>query len=186
VYEIARHGGDVIDGRLMEAENEEDVFEGPAARLVEAVLQLGGASPALSAPSPLAAKIRDLIPVVQDAIIATTLTDARAIEELGISPEDFLEHVAACKRRDQLVDQFDALRCQAWAMPVRNFDDAVLLAEIAQHDALDFVAHGESDGLIDPPCYDQEAYGRLTMAVLSLAGRPFNARSTQSAETRHG
>ena len=33
------YSGDVVDGKLMEAECEEDVFLGPAARLVEAVLQ---------------------------------------------------------------------------------------------------------------------------------------------------
>ena len=54
--------------------------------------------------------------------------------------------------------------------------DAVLLAEIAQHHAHDWPAIGESDGLIDPACYDLEAYGRLTRAVLALAGRPFNAQ----------
>ena len=37
--EIARYGGDVVAGKLMEAEDEEDVFLGPAARLIEAVLQ---------------------------------------------------------------------------------------------------------------------------------------------------
>ena len=37
--EVARYGGDIVDGKLMEAENEEDVFTGPAARLIEAVLQ---------------------------------------------------------------------------------------------------------------------------------------------------
>jgi hypothetical protein len=44
--EIARHGGDVVDGKLMEAEDEEDVFLGPAGRLIEAVLQFAkGAKP---------------------------------------------------------------------------------------------------------------------------------------------
>jgi len=40
--EVARYGGDVVDGKLMEAEDEEDVFTGPAARLIEAVLQFSG------------------------------------------------------------------------------------------------------------------------------------------------
>jgi hypothetical protein len=35
--EVARHGGDVLGGKLIETESE-DVFVGPAARLVEAVL----------------------------------------------------------------------------------------------------------------------------------------------------
>jgi hypothetical protein len=39
--EIARHGGDVVDGKLMEAENEEDVFVGPAARRLDGVVQVG-------------------------------------------------------------------------------------------------------------------------------------------------
>lgn len=44
--EIARYGGDVVDGKLMEAEDEEDVFLGPAGRLIEAVLQFAkGAKP---------------------------------------------------------------------------------------------------------------------------------------------
>jgi hypothetical protein len=44
--EVARYGGDVVDGKLMEAEDEEDVFLGPAGRLIEAVLQFAkGAKP---------------------------------------------------------------------------------------------------------------------------------------------
>jgi hypothetical protein len=42
-------------------------------------------------------------------------------------------------------------------------------------------AHGESDGLVDPACYDLEAYGYLTMAVLGLAGKSFNAVPTGQA-----
>jgi hypothetical protein len=40
--EIARHGGEVLDGKLKEAEDREDTFQGPAARLIVAVLQFGG------------------------------------------------------------------------------------------------------------------------------------------------
>ena len=42
--EIAWYGGDIVDGRLMEAEDEEEVFIGPAGRLIEAVLQFPGAT----------------------------------------------------------------------------------------------------------------------------------------------
>ena len=65
---------------------------------------------------------------------------------------------------------------EAWAAPVRTMGDAVLLAEIAQHHANDWPAIGEFDGLSDPVNYSVEAFGRLTMAVLALASRPFNAQ----------
>ena len=48
--EIARYGGDVVAGKLMEAEDEEDVFLGPAARLIEAVLQFSGSLPEEASP----------------------------------------------------------------------------------------------------------------------------------------
>jgi hypothetical protein len=49
--EIARHGGNVIDGELTEADSD-DVFEGPAARLIEAVLHFRDPSPQGTAMSP--------------------------------------------------------------------------------------------------------------------------------------
>ena len=48
--EIARYGGDVVDGKLMEAEDEEDVFLGPAGRLIEAVLQFSRSLPEEASP----------------------------------------------------------------------------------------------------------------------------------------
>ena len=116
------------------------------------------------------------MPQVQAAVIATTRTDAKAIGELGIDPDEFPEHVAAENHLKALEDQLQALVDAAWAAPVRTFGDAVLLAEIAQHHAHDWPAIGEADGLTNPVCYDLEAFGRLTMAVLALAGRPFNAQ----------
>jgi hypothetical protein len=148
--------------------------QGPA-HLIKAVLDLGASPAPASKGSPLAEKIRALMPQVQAALLACTDADDKATKAGINDHDDFPEYVAARKHEDQLKKQFATLCAEAWAMPVRGFEDAVLLAEIAQHKALDFVAHGESDGLIDPACYDLEAYGRLTMAVLALAGKPFNA-----------
>ena len=131
--------------------------------------------------SPLAEKIRNLLPQVQTAITASTDTEAKAKEELGISPNDFPEHVAAEKHAMAMEDQLQALVDEAWAAPVRTFGDAVLLAEIAQHQAHDWPAIGESDGLTNPT-FALEAFGRLTMAVLTLAGRPFNAQPVAAPE----
>jgi hypothetical protein len=123
--------------------------------------------------SPLAQKIRVLIPELQAAVLATSDADAKAMR-IGIKQEKFAEYVAASERVDQLREQFDALVTEAWATPVRSFDDAVLTAEIVQHKALDWVAHGESDGLLHPASeHDDEAVGRLVMAVLALARKPY-------------
>ena len=124
----------------------------------------------------MAEKIRSLMPQVQAAIIASTRTDAKAIADLRIDPDKFPEHVAAERHAELLEGQLAALVAEAWAAPVRTMGDAVLLAEIAQHHANDWPAIGESDGLSDPVNYSVEAFGRLTMAVLALAGRPFNAQ----------
>jgi hypothetical protein len=173
--ELAYFGADKEpDDRTMSALENGDCFGGPAARLIE-VLQFAQCGVATDT-SPLAGKIRNLMPQVQAAIIATTRTDAKAIGELGIDPDEYPEHVAAEKHVKALEDQLQALVDAAWAAPVRNFGDAVLLAEIAQHHAHDWPAIGEADGLTNPVCYDLEAFGRLTMAVLALAGRPFNAQ----------
>src|SRR5262245_17541124 len=82
--------------------------------------------------SPLAQEIRELMPRLQAALIL-----AKSGADSG-------------KRADQLEAVFDRLCDQAWAAPVRNFDDLVLLAEIAQHSARDWPAHGKSDGLDYP------------------------------------
>ena len=87
-----------------------------------------------------------------------------------------------CCHTGILKGQLAALVDEAWAAHVRTMGDAALLAEIAQHHAHDWPAIGESDGLIDPACYDLEAYGRLTIAVLALAGRPFNAQPVAAPE----
>jgi hypothetical protein len=140
--ELAYFGADKDpDDRTMSALENGDCFGGPAARLIEAVLQFAQRGVATDT-SPLAGKIRGLMPQVQAAIIATTRTDAKAIGELGIDPDEFPEHVAAENHVKALEDQLQALVDAAWAAPVRTFGDAVLLAEIAQHHAHDWPAIG--------------------------------------------
>lgn len=131
--------------------------------------------------SALAQQIRTLLPELQAAILAKTGADARAIGA-GVDPDEFPEHIDASRHAEQLETDLAVLVDKLWSSPVRSFEDVVLIAEIAQHKALDWVTHGESDGLLDPACYDLEAYGRLTMAVLALAGKPFNAHACGAAE----
>ena len=78
---------------------------------------------------------------------------------------------------DQLDARLDALIAEAWAAPVRSFDDAVLLAEIIQHQQSDWPTCGEaSEDLLHPPnVHNDEAVGRLVRAVLALAEKPFTA-----------
>jgi hypothetical protein len=65
--------------------------------------------------------------------------------------------IEKCCHTGILKGQLAALVDEAWAAQVRTMGNAVLLAEIAQHHAHDWPAIGESDGLIDPACYDLEA-----------------------------
>jgi hypothetical protein len=125
--------------------------------------------------SPLAQDIRALIPQLQAAILAKGDADAKAINA-RVDVDAFPEYVAASECADRLQTRFDALVTEAWAAPVRSLDDAALLAEIAQHKFVDWVAHGEPCGLRQPQGElpeDDETVGRLIAAVLTLAGRPF-------------
>jgi hypothetical protein len=120
--EVARHGGDVIDGKLMEAENDEDVFLGPAARLVEAVLQLGGAGPAAMSPTH-AAHYQEWRALIEE--------HARRFpsgEEDGKTPAEIKAEEA---RMSEHMEAISRLACRIiHEEPVRTWGDVALRAQI--------------------------------------------------------
>jgi len=138
--------------------------------------------------SPLAQKIRALIPAVQEAVIAEQDAEHRAIEERR-EAEACPTWRAARKRTLELDAELTALSQQLWRTPVGDFDNILLRAEIAQHHACDWPA--SSDGLEDPGAYSLRAYGEVTMAVLAMGGRRFSRHGTmlaflQGTEARNG
>ena len=97
----------------------------------------------------LAREIRTLMPELQRALLAVTDADDEA-HKMGVEPENDAGWIKAKAHTDELEGAFDGLCAEIWAAPVRSFEDVVLLAEICQHHADDWPAHGESDGLIHP------------------------------------
>ena len=106
--------------------------------------------------------------------------DTEAIEA-GVEVETHPPYITARVRADRLEGQFDALVAEATAAPVRcDLDDAVLLAEIAQHRLGQWVhVEEETEGLLCPsgtlPEKNETVLPRLIMAVLTLGGKPFAA-----------
>jgi len=117
--EVARHGGDIVDGKLMEAEDEEDVFLGPAARLIEAVLQLGGADPCALSPAH-AEHQREW-----DDLIKQFLRDFPDHEQAGMTKAEIEADEA---RMAKSMDVISALMGRIFAVPARTWGDVMLYA----------------------------------------------------------
>src|SRR5262249_19701238 len=103
--------------------------------------------------TPLAQEIRDLLPKLQRAILAKTDADEECMK-MGVVPEADAGYRKAAAHADELEETFAALCREAWAAPVRSFEDVVLLAEIVQHIAGDWPVYPtESEPLLDPPSH---------------------------------
>jgi hypothetical protein len=128
---------------------------------------------------PLHVAIRDLMPKVQKANGDAIAADAKAIG-LGVDLDTYPELIAAREHRDKLEAALKKLIEELWTAPVSSFADVLIQAEVAQHEACDWPAPYGSDGLVDPVAYSREAFGRLTMAVLTMDGRRFSAHGYQA------
>jgi hypothetical protein len=175
--EIARHGGDVVDGKLMEAEDEEDVFLGPAARLVEAVLKFGGCGNT-SAMSPAHAEhFREW----------RTLIDEHAHnfpsgEEDGRTPAEIKADEA---RMGEHLEEISQRACRILAEPVHPWGDVALRAQIF---AWQYWPGVNIEG---PEAPEQIAAGPVSVIedhdLASLLGAIFTVAGVgQFAEVRHG
>src|SRR5262249_35934276 len=121
----------------------------------------------------LAQEIREMIPRLQKAILTRIEADTMAVK-LGEEIDQFPAYAAAAGHAAELEQAFANLCADLWLTPVKTLDDVVVRAQIAQHFALDWVAHDESDGLLDPVCCNVESLVHVVMAVLQVGGKPFN------------
>jgi hypothetical protein len=179
--EVARHGGDVVDGKLMEAENQEDVFVGPAARLVEAVLQYRGAQPGAASMSPAhAAHYREW-----RCLVDHHMREFENPNEEGMSKAEIEAEEARMAAHMEIMESFAH---QVFAVPARTWGDVLLLAEIClwfHAPGTDPEAPTASSDLQDSFSCDGEmpdtALAKLLEAVFSVA------RVGQfGGEVRHG
>jgi hypothetical protein len=174
--EIARHGGDVIDGKLMEAENEEDVFIGPAARLVEAVLQFRGAPGAASMSPAHAAHYREWRRLVDQHM--REFSEFASGDESGVPKAEIAAEEARFAAHTEVVD---TLARRILAIPARTWGDVLPLAEVcywahwnADPEGLnapaELTAGPQSEGGI---C--DEALITLLQAIFTVAGMSIGA-----------
>lgn len=177
--EIALHGGDVVDGKLMEAENHEDVFLGPAARLIEAVLQFPRTT-SMTAMSPAhAAYYREWRGLIDQHMLEFENADETGMTKAEINAEE--DRLAAH------MGTIDALARRTFAVPARTWGDVVLLAEVclwchAPGTTPDAPA-GSSDLQDSFSCLGELpdlASAKLLEAIFVVAG------VGQFAEARHG
>ena len=167
--EIAFHGGDVQDGKLVEAEDE-DLFTGPAGRLVEAVLQFGGvkAGPLVMSPAN-AAHFR-----VWRAMIEAHVAEFEHVNDEGKSEAQIKDEEARCEAS---MDEIDAVAEAILAEPVKTWGDLLPCAQVVcwrhwpgidpegpdAREQMDAGSMGSGD-LVD------EAVAALLRGIFTLAG----------------
>ena len=121
--EVAFHGGDVVGGKLMEAECDEDVFIGPAGRLIEAVLQFGGVKTRALVMSPAnAAHFR-----VWRCLIEVHVREFENVDDEGKTEAEIKDEEARCEAS---LDEIDAVSEAILAEPARVWGDLVPCAQV--------------------------------------------------------
>jgi hypothetical protein len=177
--EIAHAGADVRrDGTMAEATSG-DVFDRPAARLIEAVLQFGGSHSGTASMSAHAVLYQEW-----RALIQAHLREFGHVDETGMTPD---EVKAEEERLAASMATINAMADKILAEPVRAWTDLLPCAEIAfwlQWAGVD--PHGpDASGQMDAgPMSDGEAIDQALAKVLkgifALAG------VGQFAEAHHG
>jgi hypothetical protein len=165
--EIARHGGDVVDGKLMEAEDEEDVFLGPAARLIEAVLKYRGADRLAMSPAH-ATHHREWRALIDQHRMQFGSVDEAMPPEAAKAEE---------KRLADHLDMIDELAARIFTEPARTWGDVLLYAQAC------FWAHWsgvDPEGAAAPAqlaagpmshgAAPDKALAKLLLAIFSVAG----------------
>jgi hypothetical protein len=163
--EIARCGADVgRDGRMAELDHN-DVFERPAACLIEAVLQLagrdiGGNGPARS----LAAPCDDSALSAEHLKYREIVAEIARFEGANYPPKKSTAESEAVL--NTLADEAMALESKAWATPAKTLADVLLRGEIALYNE-----NGVMESLDDAEAYyDERAVAQLIRAVVDVLG----------------
>ena len=155
--EIARAGAEVrCDGRMAELD-QRDVFQRPAARLVEAVLQFAGRDmPSHCQPS--AALSADHLRYRE--VVAEIARFDGSDYPPGMSEEESEPALTALSNEAMTIER------KVWATPARTLADVLLRGEMALYNE-----NGIMDELDDPEAYyDERSAAQLIKAVVDVLG----------------
>jgi hypothetical protein len=121
--EIAHAGAGIYADERIDAAQADDVFERPAARLMEAVLQMGGCSRVLVMSPAHAEHYREW-----RSLIATHVREFENVSEAGKTKAEI---TADENRMAQHMELINALCGRIFAVPARTWGDVALYAQVA-------------------------------------------------------